>query len=65
MGGGFRHDLPAVAQHTGDMLVHCLHAWKQSLSVELPGPIPLVRIRLYFHLVIFGFSLHSLCRPTS
>jgi hypothetical protein len=48
------------------MLVHRLHAWKQPLSVILPGPIPLVRKGFYFHLVIHFSALFALSgRPAS
>ena len=47
---GFRHDLPTLVQHACQVLVHCLHAREQPLSVVLPGPISLVRKRLHFHL---------------
>ncbi len=48
--GGFRHDLPTLVQHACKVLVHCLHAREEPLSVVLPGPISLVRKRLHFHL---------------
>ena len=48
--GSFRHDLPTLVQHACKVLVHCLHARQQPLSVILPGPISLVRKRLHFHL---------------
>ena len=48
--GGFRHDLPTLVQHACEVLVHCLHAREQPLSVVLPSPISLVRKRLHFHL---------------
>lgn len=48
--GGFRHDLPTLVQHDRKVLVHCLHAREQPLSVVLPCPVSLVRKRLHFHL---------------
>ena len=45
----FRHDLPAIAQHARDVVIHCLHARQQPLPVVFPRPISLVRKRLHFH----------------
>jgi hypothetical protein len=52
--GVLRHYFPTVVQHACNMIVHGLHTWEQSLPVVLPGPIPLVRKRLHFHLVTLG-----------
>jgi len=57
--GGLGHDVPTVAQHACNMLVHGLHAWEQPLPVVLPGPIPLVSKRLHFHLGRCLAPLHS------
>jgi hypothetical protein len=47
---GFRHDFPAVVQHACNMFVHSLHARQKPLPVILARPVPLIGIRLHFHL---------------
>jgi len=46
---GFGHDLPTIAQHGRNVLVHCLHARQQPLPVVLSRPIPLIRKGLHLH----------------
>ena len=58
--GGFRHDLPTLVQHACEVLVHCLHAREQPLSIVLPGPISLVRKRLHSHLATVGVFFSAL-----
>jgi hypothetical protein len=54
-------ELPTVAQHAGNVLIHCLHAGEQPLPVIFPGPIFLVSKRFYFHDgTLIGFFIHML-----
>src|SRR6266852_239377 len=60
---GFGHDLPTIAQHARNVLIHCLHAWQQPLPVVFPRPISLVRKRFHSHLRHRGyFPAHALSK---